>query len=263
MDNQQNQQSKRILLHADPIETTLDTAHLSDRLALDVASERTAVLTKVDDNTDIDIVIIDDTIIDIPGCKRFLDRLAGHDVAVVLLTAADPGYDLFRSGVDAYLSAPVDAAALVRTIERLQKRDTAGDDETTHEHSRDQKNASDRVGSSVATKPLYRRYPREFYGLWFLAAVTYGVGDIVSTVLAVFTDPDLVEFNPVVSVVLAEYGIAGFLAVKIVILVTLLWISVGGARSNDRFTYYWPPAVATALGIALTGWNLWLLYGGG
>lgn len=249
------------LLHADLTKTALDTTYLSTHLALDIANERTAVLSKLNNNTDIDIVIIDHITADAPECKHLLDQLADRDVSVILLTAADPGYDLFRSGVDAYLSAPVDAAALVRTIERLQKRDTVRDDETTHD--RDQKNASDRVGSSVGAKPLYRRYPREFYGLWFLAAVTYGVGDIVSTVLAVFTDPDLVEFNPVVSIVLAEYGIAGFLAVKIVILVTLLWISVGGARSNDRFTYYWPPAVATALGIALTGWNLWLLYGGG
>ena len=255
MDNQSNFVT---LLHADPTETTLNTALLSDHLALDVASERTAVLTKLDDNTDIDIVIVDDTTVDTPECKRVLYRLADRDVAVVLLTAADPGPELLQFDIDAHLSAPVDATALVRTVERLRERDAIGTDGVTHDHD-----DGDRARSSVATQPLYRRYPREFYGLWFLAATTYGFGDTVSTVLAVFADPGLVESNPVVSVVLAGYGVPGFLVVKFVILVTLLWISVGGARSRDRFTYYWPPIVATALGTALTGWNLWLLYGSG
>jgi CheY-like chemotaxis protein len=252
------------LLHANLTETILDTVYLSDQLALDVASERTAVLNKLDDNTDIDVVVIDDITSDTSEYKHLLDQLADRNVAVILLTAVDPSPEFLQLGVDAYLSAPVDAAALVRTVERLRERDASKpDDGTTHDHSHDRKDTSDRAKSSVATKPLYRRYPREFYGLWFLAAATYGIGDIVSTVLAVFADPGLVESNPVVSIVLAEYGVLGFLIVKFMIIVTLLWISVDGARSSDRFTYYWPPVVATAVGIALTGWNLWLLYGGG
>lgn len=250
------------LLHADPTETTLDTAYLSDHLALNVASERTTVLTKLDDNTDIDIVIVDDTTIDTPECKHVLGLLADRAVAVVLLTAADPGPELLQFGVDAHLSAPVDAAALVRTVERLRERDAAESDGAARDHSHDHA-AGDRAGSSVAAEPIYRRYPREFYGLWFLAAATYGFGDIVSTLLAVVTGPGIVESNPVVAGVLAAFGIPGFLAVKFAILVALLWISVGGARSEDRLSYYWPPVVATLLGGALTGWNLWLLYGPG
>lgn len=246
------------VLHADPTQTALDTVYLSDHLPLDVASDRSKLFDKLDAEAGVGTVIVDDTTVDTPECKRVLDRLADRDVAVILLTAADPGPELLQFGVDAHLSAPVDATALVRTVERLRERDAAGTDGMTHDHA-----AGDRAGSSVAAEPIYRRYPQEFYGLWFLAAATYGFGDIVSTVLAVFADPGLVESNPVVSVVLAGYGVPGFLVVKFVILVTLLWISVGGARSRDRFTYYWPPIVATALGTALTGWNLWLLYGGG
>ena len=250
------------LLHADPTETTLDTAYLSDHLALDIASDGDGVRNKLDGDADTDTVILDDTTVDTPECKHVLDRLADRDVAVILLTAADPGPELLQFGVDAHLSAPVDAAALVRTIERLRERDAAESDGTARDHGHDHA-AGDRAGSSVAAEPIYRRYPREFYGLWFLAAATYGFGDIVSTLLAVVTGPGLVESNPIVAGVLAGYGIPGFLAVKLVILVTLLWISVGGARSGDRVSYYWPPVVATALGTALTGWNLWLLYGGG
>jgi CheY-like chemotaxis protein len=261
MDNQQDQQSKRILLHADPTETTLDTAYLSDHLALDVASERTAVLTKLDNNTYIDIVIVDHTTIHTPKCKRVLNLLADRDVAVVLLTAADPGPELLQFGVDAHLSAPVDAAALVRTIERLRERDAAESGGTARDHGHDHDAAGDRAGSSVAAEPIYRRYPREFYALWFLAAITYGFGDMVSTALAVLGGSGIAESNPIVAGVLREFGLPGFLVVKFAILVALLWISVGGARSEDRFSYYWPPVVATVLGGALTGWNLWLLYG--
>jgi glycerol uptake facilitator-like aquaporin len=113
----------------------------------------------------------------------------------------------------------------------------------------------------VSTLPIYRRYPREFYALWFLAAITYGFGDMVSTALAVLGGSGIAESNPIVAGVLREFGLPGFLVVKFAILVALLWISVGGARSEDRFSYYWPPVVATVLGGALTGWNLWLLYG--
>lgn len=249
-----------VLLHADPTRTALDTACLSENLPLDVASDQSRMFDKL--NAGADTVIIDSNTVDVAECRRVLGRLTDRDVAVILLTAADPGPELLQFGVDAHLSAPVDAETLVRTVERLRERDAAKPaDWTAHDHSHN--DPDDRSRGSVPAEPIYRRYPREFYGLWFLAAATYGFGDVVSTVLAVFTDPGLVESNPVVSVVLAGYGLPGFLVVKLVILVTLLWISVGGARSSDRLTYYWPPIVATALGSTLTGWNLWLLYGGG
>lgn len=246
------------LLHADPTETILDITLLSGRFRLDVAGERVGVINRLDDNANIDIVVVDSTTVDTDECKRVLHALSSRDAATLLLTGPNPGLEILQFDADAHLAVSASADTVAQTVERLREQPTVG---TTGGETNESDGALE--PSQISTEPLYRRYPREFYGLWFLAAVTYGVGDIISTVLAVFTDPDLGESNPVVSVVLAEYGILGFLAVKIVILVTLLWISVGGARSNDRFTYYWPPAVATALGIALTGWNLWLLYGGG
>lgn len=246
------------LLHADPTSTTLDTAYLSDHLALDVASDRAAVRDKLDGDADIDVLIVDDDTVDTDDCKRVLRSFAGRDAAVLLLTGPDPDADVLQFDTDAHLSAPIDAETVVQTVERLRNRAAADAREATHARS-----DSDAAASSVATAPVYERYPREFYGLWFLAAVTYGFGDIVSTLLAVVSAPGVVESNPVVAAALANFGLPGFLGVKVVIFAVLVWISVGGARSADRFTYYWPPVVAALLGAVLTGWNLWLLYASG
>lgn len=247
-----------VLLHANPTETTLDTAYLSDHLALDVASERAAVFDKLDGDADIDVLIVDDATVDTDDCTRVLRAFAGRDAAVLLLTGPDPDADVLQFDTDAHLSAPIDAETVVRTVERLRERAAADGRGATHAP-----NDSDTVASSVATAPVYDRYPGEFYALWFLAAATYGFGDIVSTVLAVFSGPGVAESNPVIAAALANFGLPGFLGVKVVIFAVLVWISVGGARSGDRLSYYWPPVVATVLGTGLTAWNLWLLYGSG
>lgn len=107
--------------------------------------------------------------------------------------------------------------------------------------------------------PLYRTRPREFYLLWFLALLTYGAGDTVTTAIAVFTVPTLAESNLVLAGVLARGGLAGFLLVKFLVLLAMLAISVRGTRRDDRFAYYWPPVATALLGVLLTGWNLRLL----
>lgn len=246
------------LLHADPTETPLDTAYLSDHLRLDIASAPDAVFEKLDGDPDTDLVIVDARTTDTAACERILRRIAERDIATVLVTDADPSPEILTLGADAHLPSPDDPAAIVRVVERLRERDAA---DGNNDSARDAARATG--GSSVSLDPLYRRDSAVFYGLWFLAAATYGFGDIVSTLLAVVTAPGIVESNPIVAGVLANYGIPGFLAVKLAILVVLVWISIGGARDDDRFTYYWPPVVATVLGTGLTGWNLWLLYGSG
>ena len=245
------------LLHGDPTQTTIDTAYLSDHLRLDITSTPGAVFQKLDDNPDTDIVIVDARTTETVACEQILGRIDERDIATMLVTDADPSPQILTLGADAHLSNPEDPAAIVRVVERLRERDAAQED--NNDAAREAARAAG--GSSVSLDPLYRRDSAVFYGLWFLAAATYGFGDIVSTLLAVVTAPGIVESNPIVAGVLANYGIPGFLAVKLVILVVLVWISVGGARDDDRFTYYWPPAVATVLGTGLTGWNLWLLYG--
>lgn len=108
-------------------------------------------------------------------------------------------------------------------------------------------------------RPLYRARPREFYLLWFVALLAYGVGDTATTALAVFAAPNLAESNLLVATVLSHWGLVGFILVKLLILLVMLAISVRGTRRRDRFTYYWPPVATALLGVLLTGWNLRLL----
>lgn len=107
--------------------------------------------------------------------------------------------------------------------------------------------------------PLYRTRKREFYLLWFLAVLTYGVGDLTTTMYAVVTIPGLIEGNPVVDTIIRNFGLPGFLLLKLLVFLVLISISVQGARVRDRFSYYWPPLTMTALGLLLTGWNLSLI----
>lgn len=116
---------------------------------------------------------------------------------------------------------------------------------------------------AVSAPARYEVRTKEFYVLWLVAALTYGFGDIVSTTVAVFSSPEVSEANPVIATVLENFGLPGFLLAKLLVFLVLLSISVQGARTNDRFSYYWPPLVATVLGIGLTVWNVRLFVGSG
>ena len=118
------------------------------------------------------------------------------------------------------------------------------------------------TGGDGIFPPLYEVRKTEFYALWLAAALTYGVGDVLSTVYAVMTVPGLIEGNPVVNTLLQNFGLSGFLLFKLLVFFVLISISVQGARSRERLSYYWPPAVMTALGVGLTGWNVRLILGG-
>lgn len=111
-------------------------------------------------------------------------------------------------------------------------------------------------GLSSTESVLYLARSREFYALWILAGLTYGVGDLVSTVVTVELTPDVEEVNPVIRFVLETVGLTGFTAVKLVILLGMLAISVSAARRNDRLGYYLPPTLLILAGTMLTVWNV-------
>src|SRR6056297_1099049 len=97
-------------------------------------------------------------------------------------------------------------------------------------------------------RPAYRRRPNEFYWLWIAATATYGVGDIVSTIAFLRYVPTIAEANPVVAFALDSFGFAGLVALKFVVYLIMLWISVEGAREGDKLLYYFPPVLLTATG---------------
>ena len=112
-----------------------------------------------------------------------------------------------------------------------------------------------------AGAPLYRSRSTQFYALWLGAALTYGIGDVLSTLYATTAVPGLIEGNPVVGTLLSSAGLPGFLLLKLIVLLVLISVSVQGARQRDPFSYYWPPVVATGIGLLLTGWNVRLIAG--
>lgn len=124
--------------------------------------------------------------------------------------------------------------------------DTAADDDS-------------RTEDHPTERPLYRTRSREFYGLWGLAALTYGLGDIVSTTVAVLGVDGLGEANPVIDTLFETVGLPGFLVLKLLVFLVLVSVSVQGARTHDRFSYYWPPVVTALLGFGLTAWNVRLI----
>jgi len=130
--------------------------------------------------------------------------------------------------------------------------------------------ADDRVETETAAlptepttrEPLYQERRGEFAGLWLAAALTYGAGDTLSTVYAVFAVPGVIEGNPVVGTLLSTLGLPGFVLLKLFVFFVLISVSVQGGRARERFSYYWPPVVMTLLGLALTAWNARLIVGG-
>lgn len=97
---------------------------------------------------------------------------------------------------------------------------------------------------------------RSFVILWLLALLTYGVGDLVTTVWGVVYTPGIGESNPIVAALLETYGGGGFIILKLLVFLLLVLLSVRGVEDGNRFNALWPPVLAIVVGVLLTGWNL-------
>ncbi len=102
--------------------------------------------------------------------------------------------------------------------------------------------------------------PTEFSRLWFLATLTYGVGDIVTT-LAVFRAGGVGEGNGLLRVATATFGQAGLVGVKLAAFGVCLGVSLWAAHADDRIGFYLPPAALAVVGAFTTAFNLRLLVG--
>ena len=101
--------------------------------------------------------------------------------------------------------------------------------------------------------------PTEFSRLWFLATLTYGVGDIVTT-LAVFRAGGVGEGNGLLRVATATFGQAGLVGVKLAAFGVCLGVSLWAVHADDRIGFYLPAALA-AVGAFTAAFNLRLLVG--
>lgn len=96
---------------------------------------------------------------------------------------------------------------------------------------------------------------------WLLAAGTYGVGDIVTTVAVIFFDPAIQEANPVMQAAADAFGSVGVVPLKLAVFLAFIGVSVYFARNGDEWLSYAPPAVLTLVGGLVTVHNLMGLAG--
>jgi hypothetical protein len=102
----------------------------------------------------------------------------------------------------------------------------------------------------------------EFYSLWVLAGVTYGSGDILTTLTLMGHSPRVTESNVLLAGVVDAVGVSGLVALKLVVFLGCLAVSLYGASElDDWVTYYAPPVALAAVGAFATVFNLRLLVG--
>lgn len=97
---------------------------------------------------------------------------------------------------------------------------------------------------------------RRFRLAWLLAAATYGVGDIVTTVAIIFFDPSIQEANPFMRAAANALGSLGVVPLKLAVFLAFIAVSVYLARNGEEWLSYAPPAVLTLSGTLVTVHNL-------
>jgi len=101
----------------------------------------------------------------------------------------------------------------------------------------------------------------EFSRFWFIATVSYGVGDIVTTLALINYSNTVNEANALIAAAVSGFGEVGLVAVKLAVFGICLVISLSSARAGDRFGYYLPPIVLAVVGAFTTALNIRLLIG--
>ena len=99
---------------------------------------------------------------------------------------------------------------------------------------------------------------RAFRWLWLIPLATYGVGDIVTTITLLRFTTAVNELNGLIILVVDAFGLPGFVALKLVVFLACLGISLLGARGEDPVLYYFPPIVLSLVGTFVTVMNLQL-----
>ncbi len=99
-----------------------------------------------------------------------------------------------------------------------------------------------------------------FYWLWIFATTTYGVGDLLTTMVIWYFD-GLTELNALVAAALSTSGRPGLVALKLLVIVATIGLQVAVLRSEDPdwVSILGPPILLGMIGLAVTTYNLWLL----
>lgn len=90
--------------------------------------------------------------------------------------------------------------------------------------------------------------------LWILAVCFFGIGDLVTTGIGLRTG-QVVEVGPIAGPVVRVLGFPGMVALKVGFL-TACFVAWRRVPDPDRVGI---PLALAAMGVLITGWNLWIL----
>ena len=118
----------------------------------------------------------------------------------------------------------------------------------------------EQTGSILNREVLSNHDPRQFRRLWAIALATYGVGDVVTTIVLLQFLNTVNELNVLLESIVGLYGQAGLIAVKIAVFLIAIGVSLYGDRVNDWVLYYFPPTALAVIGGFATAFNLRLFF---
>lgn len=101
---------------------------------------------------------------------------------------------------------------------------------------------------------------QQFYWLWILATIAYGVGDILTTLTILTVDLGIQEANLLIRHAFTHLGQWGVVGLKLGVFIGAIALSVAAAELwDDRDLYYAPPIVLILMGTVVTANNLYLM----
>jgi len=104
----------------------------------------------------------------------------------------------------------------------------------------------------------------EFYALWAIATLAYGVGDLLTTLALVFRSGRVFEANGLLRFTLGQFGPVGLVAVKLAVFFCCLVLQLyllRTATDDDGLFLLAPPVVLALVGTFVTVYNVRLLLG--
>ncbi len=92
-----------------------------------------------------------------------------------------------------------------------------------------------------------------FTSVWVVALLSYGVGDIVTTMALAWFSRATMEANPLIAWAVTNVGGGGYLGLKLLAFYAALGISLwGGVRDTDSLLFYGPPVALAIVGLMIT-----------
>lgn len=95
--------------------------------------------------------------------------------------------------------------------------------------------------------------------LWAVAVLTFGIGDTLTTMVILGQQNFMGETNPIVAAAVSQFGLVGFLGLKVLVMGVALLAGLYAYRANDRLLSVVIPLLLAIAGCYATVSNFRLL----